>query len=445
MRDSCGRDLRSFAAHNLLKIVDPRYFIGGESVLLIVPEINSRWQLQLVQLCHVNTTDWKVVALKRIRRTDNASECRSHAVLSLLLMMASVFPERRASLQKFVNTRVHRRKTELYKTITNICSVVQELLKHVEGLEPRFISSLKLVDGRYQGVRALSPRNFEVHLYLNQMGVFNFIDESCPPGCAMLKLSDERKRSMSLWTEFITASGYLSARKVRSRFISLVAEAIRRGELQNQIRVNVDNHFSAKLTVLERYTVELIPAFRCGSIWPQNGCCWPNPDTIWPPQPVIAGIKLRGFSLLARDPYPSVKGAGSEGDAWLLCFYDAEDMLFANGGRRLCLSMLKTLYDKHLDLPGKPLEYVHLVMLLLFECEKHPRETEWTDESLIDRINGILLQLVSCLQCRRCPHFLLKGVDLFGCKPKQALDMAAKQAWNIARDIATNPGSFDIL
>lgn len=359
--------------------------------------------------------------------------------------MASVFPERRASLQKFVNTRVHRRKTELYKTITNICSVVQELLKHVEGLEPRFISSLKLADGRYQGVRALSPRNFEVHLYLNQMGVFNFIDESCPPGCAMLKLSDERKRSMSLWTEFITASGYLSARKVRSRFISLVAEAIRRGELQNQIRVNVDNHFSAKLTVLERYTVELVPAFRCGSIWPQNGCCWPNPDTIWPPQPVIAGIKLRGFSLLARDPYPSVKGAGSEGDAWLLCFYDAEDMLFANGGRRLCLSMLKTLYDKHLDLPGKPLEYVHLVMLLLFECEKHPRETEWTDESLIDRINGILLQLVSCLQCRRCPHFFLKGVDLFGCKPKQALDMAAKQAWNIARDIATNPGSFDIL
>ncbi|XP_078371615.1 protein mab-21-like 2 [Oculina patagonica] len=359
--------------------------------------------------------------------------------------MAFIFPERRGSLQKFVSTRVHRRKSELYKTITNICTVVQELLKHVEALEPRFISSLKLADGRYQGVRTLSPRSFEVHLYLNQMGVFNFIDEACPPGCAMLKLSDERKRSMSLWTEFITASGYLSARKVRSRFTSLVAEAIRRGELQNQIRVNVDNHFCAKLTVLERYTVELIPAFRCGSIWPQNGCCWPNRETPWPSQPVIAGIKLRGFSLLARDPYPSVKGAGSEGDAWLLCFNDAEDMLFASAGRRLCLSMLKTLYDKHLDLPGKPLEYVHLVMLLLYECEKHPREVEWTDDALMDRINGILLQLVSCLQCRKCPHFFLKGVDLFSCKPKQALDSAAKQAWNIARDIATNPGSFDTL
>lgn len=41
-------------------------------------------------------------------------------------------------------------------------------------------------------------------------------------GNAVLKLSDGRKRSMSLWVEFITASGYLSARKIRSRFQSLV-------------------------------------------------------------------------------------------------------------------------------------------------------------------------------------------------------------------------------
>jgi len=44
--------------------------------------------------------------------------------------------------------------------------------------------------------------------------------------CAVLKLSDGRKRSMSLWVEFITASGYLSARKIRSRFQTLVAAAV---------------------------------------------------------------------------------------------------------------------------------------------------------------------------------------------------------------------------
>lgn len=55
------------------------------------------------------------------------------------------------------------------------------------------------------------------------MGVFNFVDDGSLPGCAVLKLSDGRKRSMSLWVEFITASGYLSARKIRSRFQSLVS------------------------------------------------------------------------------------------------------------------------------------------------------------------------------------------------------------------------------
>jgi len=48
-----------------------------------------------------------------------------------------------------------------------------------------------------------------VVLYLNQMGVFSYVDDGTLPGCAVLKLSDGRKRSMSLWVEFITASGYV--------------------------------------------------------------------------------------------------------------------------------------------------------------------------------------------------------------------------------------------
>ena len=30
-----------------------------------------------------------------------------------------------------------------------------------------------------------------------------------------------------------------------------------------------------------------------------------------------------------------------------------------------------------------------------------------------DRTCGILMQLISCLQCRRCPHYFLPAVDLF--------------------------------
>ena len=349
-------------------------------------------------------------------------------------------------MKKFLNSRVHRRKSEVYHAMTNVFRVVSEILRHVEALEPRFISSLKQVDGRYQGIHVLSPKSFEVYLYLNQMGVFNFIDEGCPPGCAMLKLSDERKRSMSLWTEFITASGYLSARKMRSRVTSLVCEAVRRGNLSDQVKsATTDGSINAKLTINSYYTVELIPAFRCGSIWPQNTCSWPYSTIMWPSQTVIASVKARGFDLIAVDNYPTNKPVNTEGDAWVLSFTEAEENLLSGGCRKLCLSLLKVLADKYFDLPGQPIRYHELKTLVLFECEKHPRETEWSDVALLDRINGILLQLVSCLQCRRCPHFFLKAVDLFEMKSKQALDSATKQAWSLAREIATNPKGFENL
>ena len=124
-------------------------------------------------------------------------------------------------VNKFYGERVHTRKLGISKTIREVCKVVQDVLKEVEVQEPRFISSLTEINGRYEGLDVIGPNEYEVVLYLNQMGVFNFVDDGSLPGCAVLKLSDGRKRSMSLWVEFITASGYLSARKIRSRFQTL--------------------------------------------------------------------------------------------------------------------------------------------------------------------------------------------------------------------------------
>ena len=127
-------------------------------------------------------------------------------------------------LNKYFGERVQARKSQIAKTLREVCKVVQDVLKEVEVQEPRFISSLAECNGRFEGLEVISPNEFEVVLYLNQMGVFNFVDDGTLPGCAVLKLSDGRKRSMSLWVEFITASGYLSARKIRSRFQTLVAQ-----------------------------------------------------------------------------------------------------------------------------------------------------------------------------------------------------------------------------
>lgn len=41
-----------------------------------------------------------------------------------------------------------------------------------------------------------------------------------------------------------------------------------------------------------------------------------------------------------------------EGDAWVLSFAEAENRLLQGGCRKKCLSLLKTLRDRHLDLPG---------------------------------------------------------------------------------------------
>ena len=42
---------------------------------------------------------------------------------------------------------------------------------------------------------------------------------------------------------------------------------------------------------------------------------------------------------------------------------------------------------------------VHVLQtLVLYECEKHGREEEWEEAHVGDRISGILMQLISCLQ-----------------------------------------------
>jgi len=77
-----------------------------------------------------------------------------------------------------------------------------------------------------------------------------------------------------------------------------------------------------------------------------------------------------------------------EGDAWTMSFVNVEDMLLARNCRRRCYSILKTLRDKHLDFANSPITNYILKTLLLFECEKHPKESEWGEVDIGDRIIG---------------------------------------------------------
>ncbi|KAK3523043.1 hypothetical protein QTP86_012589 [Hemibagrus guttatus] len=295
-------------------------------------------------------------------------------------------------LNKYYNERCQARKAAIAKTIREVCKVVSDVLKEVEVQEPRFISSLSEIDARYEGLEVISPHEFEVVLYLNQMGVFNFVDDGSLPGCAVLKLSDGRKRSMSLWVEFITASGYLSARKIRSRFQTLVAQAVDKCSYRDSVKMVADTS-EVKLRIRERYVVQITPAFKCTGIWPRSAAQWPPPHIPWPGPNRVAEVKAEGFNLLSKECYTLAgKQSSAESDAWVL---------------------------QHLELPGQPLNGYHMKTLLLYECEKHPRESDWDEASLGDRING--------------------G------KATSALEAAAKQTWRLAREILTNAKSLDKL
>jgi len=355
------------------------------------------------------------------------------------------------NVEKYFNERTIPRKVQLSQIVRDVGSIIKRILNEVEQQEPRFISSLSEIDGRLEGLEVISPDEYEVVLYLNQMGVFSLVEDGVvQSGCAMLKLSDGRKRSMSLWVEFITASGYLSARKVRSRFQTLVSQGIEKSNTGQFAKI-VPNTSDVRLIIRNNILVKLTPAFKCTRLWPQSASNWPDPTTAWPYPTIASDIKQDGFSLLSKEAcYQQNKHSSStESDAWVMSFTNSEDKLLNindnNGMRRKCLSILKTIRDRHLDYTGSPLNNYHMKVLLLYECEKHPRDQEWDSKTLGDRIKGILLQLVSCLRCRRLPHFFLPSVDLFTPNQSNSLDVCAREVWRVTREIITCDKSFENL
>ena len=180
-------------------------------------------------------------------------------------------------VNKFVGERVQLRRQTIHKNMREVVKITQDILKEVEVQEPRFVSSLNQSEsimasssshsGSYHdGLRVISSTEFEVSLFLNQMGVFNFVDDGSLPGCSVLKLSDGRKRSMSLWVEFITASGYLSARKIRSRFQTLVAQAVDKSVYRDIVKVMPETS-EVKLRIRDRFVVQVTPGMFLKIYW----------------------------------------------------------------------------------------------------------------------------------------------------------------------------------
>lgn len=334
---------------------------------------------------------------------------------------------------------------ELATSIKTVFPITKQILQEVEAQDARFISSFVKLENQYECLEVISSKRFLAKLFLNHMGVLNFIDSGSLPGFAFLKLSDERKRSTSLWTEFITASGYLSAKKLRSKFHSLVTKAIIQAKLDDKVSI-IEEAGSVILSINHEYIIEITLAFMCCGIWPRCASAWPHLYALWPCPDMVYQVREVGFHLLANGTQEKqINSANNENEAWHISFMEIEDKLLERGCRRLCLTILNYLRDTHLNLPGQPLQNYHMKTILLYECEKHPFEHEWGYDCIQDRLKGIFLQLVSCLQSRCCPHYFIPKINLLDGWPTAVLDMATRQAWRITRQIITNPDQLHQL
>lgn len=69
-------------------------------------------------------------------------------------------------LNKYFAEKVMPRKNSIYKAVREISKVVTEILHEVESQEPRFISSLNEVNGRFEGLTVQSQNEFEVNIFI---------------------------------------------------------------------------------------------------------------------------------------------------------------------------------------------------------------------------------------------------------------------------------------
>uniref|UniRef100_A0A915D353 Uncharacterized protein n=1 Tax=Ditylenchus dipsaci TaxID=166011 RepID=A0A915D353_9BILA len=345
--------------------------------------------------------------------------------LTTVTLTAGSFCECKVKIGSSLQALVQARKLEIQKTVHLIAKLVQDVLKDVEIQEPRFIStSMRLMD------------------------VMKGCKCTLPTSCAVLKLSDGRKRSMSLWVEFITASGYLSARKIRSRFQALVAQAIEKAQFRDKCKLLTDSS-DVRLHLYDKYIVKITVL---------SAATWPSAE-------VVKEVRCEGFDLLSKESATTAfhqqqqqqqavvvskaaiqgmagtptaiqqqSGGGTnntmEGDAWAMSMTQAENLLLGHLNRRKTLSILKTLRDRHLDYLDSPITNYIIKTLVLYECEKHFGDHEWQDFCLSDRVIGVLLQLVS---------YLLKGND------SRTLDQGARAAWALVRQLMLSVNALETL
>lgn len=123
-----------------------------------------------------------------------------------------------SDLKAFVDTKVQARKLETARNIETVLEVLKEVFARLSVNEPRFNDSFNKENGRVDGLQVIAPDHIQLRLYLDQIELFTTVQSGAPNGATFLDIKDERSKCVCIWSEFLTAAGHLSARKIREKF-----------------------------------------------------------------------------------------------------------------------------------------------------------------------------------------------------------------------------------
>lgn len=146
--------------------------------------------------------------------------------------------------------------------------------------------------------------------------------------------------------------------------------------------------------------------------WPSVAEEWTTRFRIssWPSKTLVDSAVRHGCHVVPKS-HPNTQTNLD----WRISFSFAEKLLIGdlNEAQRLAYRIFKCIWRQFLKHPHKPgVQSYHLKTILLWSCERIPK-TEWTEETLSERIHDLLKSLAYCLLNHALPNYFVSECNLF--------------------------------
>ena len=132
--------------------------------------------------------------------------------------MAFTSNELQKDLEVFIRTTVQAEELKTDRSTEMAMQVLGDIFTRINIHEPRFSCEFSDDSKELKGLYVIDNEHMELRIYLDQIELFDIVETSAPKGATFLSIKNDRDKPICVWGEFLTATGHLSAKKIRDRF-----------------------------------------------------------------------------------------------------------------------------------------------------------------------------------------------------------------------------------